>query len=134
MIMDTHVTFTQAKQLRRFGFKDECDYHYVDNRDTLGLINLINTHEFYHLTGVKLDNDSVPAPTLTQAQRWLREKKSIDVYVVPVKLNQKYEYWLMFERRGYGGNEDYGVEDTYEKALTSGINEAIKFLKNERRK
>lgn len=134
-------SFEQCVKLKELGFDWECDYRYVDNRDLLGLFNLINVHEFYHLTGVKITDDSVPAPTLSQAQKWLREVKDIIIGIDFDNWHEKHVCHVYKKiiynseniKDSYGSmlvtnesNEDF---DSYEEALSMGIDAALELLK-----
>ena len=100
---DDFVTYDQAIKLKELGFDWDCS-----------------------------NNDIKYTPTLTQAQKWLREVKGVKVYVKPLFSSEKYEYWISFKFQGFMvGDERYGVEETWEYALSAGINEAIKLLKRE---
>ena len=128
-ITETYVTFHQAKVLEELGFdgyKWDCDfwyyYNYHDHDKPIFArceqVDSYDVEKYWY------------APTLAHAQKWLREVKGVNVYVIPQFSTGHYEYWVQFKFRGYGGDEDYGIKDTYEKALIAGINEAIKILKN----
>ena len=103
--------------LERLGFNDSTDLRY-NHSQILG--------DF--LGGVK-------APTLYEAQKWLREEKKIDVLIEieckDVHLSSKHysvfiSYMGRFMRRfQYLSNEF----DSYEEALSEGIKEAVKILK-----
>lgn len=73
----------------------------------------------------------VIAIPLYEAQKWLREEKKVIVVIVPYTYNiitetntWTYEIWL-------GDNLEGQVHDfkTYEEALSEGIKEAVKILK-----
>lgn len=127
------VTYEQALKLKELGFDWECDYCCEDNRELLGTINVINVHEFYHLTGVKLDN-ALPAPTLAQAAKWLRDVKGIIICIEPRFYKNKrplvgYDYHLFNKDDGwYSDIESKTVYDTYEEALSEAISKALEIL------
>lgn len=83
------------------------------------------------------DINKVQAPLLYEAQKWLREEKKIDVLIEieckDVHLSSKHysvfiSYMGRFMRRfQYLSNEF----DSYEEALSEGIKEVVKILKEE---
>ena len=124
MTHEDFVTYEQAKTLKDLGFDWECNHWYhIDEK-------ILNTSHDYANHNV-LSPKALSAPTLNQAQKWLREVKGIKVYIKPLFSSEEYEYCISFKFRGYGGDEEYGVKKTWESALSAGINEAIKLLKKE---
>ena len=70
----------------------------------------------------------IDAPTLWEAQKWLREEKDIIVY--PEKNSFGWYYAIHYsvgKVHQFKYSEEY---DTYEKALSEGIKEAVKILTN----
>lgn len=140
MIMEDFVTFEQAKKLKELGFHWECNHFYCQpkGKELKRICYIPNDfldslyHDFNNPTTWS-DNsaETFSAPTLTQVQKWLREVKGVTVYIIPYFLSEECAYYLSFMFRGYGEDKKYGTKDTWEKALSAGINEAIKVLKNE---
>lgn len=93
---------------------------------------------------VPTDGNEIAAPSLYEAQKWLREEKEVYVTVIPeyndyrpvkgVKYRLEVAHWKDDEF-GYETIEwkdkDYTVSlfETYEEALSEGIKEAVKILK-----
>lgn len=134
MINKEYVSYEQALKLKELGFDLECDYKYEDNRDLLGMINLINVHKFYHMTGVELNSD-VPAPTLYQAQEWLRGKE-IDICICrSFSMKHSYHYEILI-------NQDYDnliqqdciPNRTYEASLSEAISKSLELYETLRKR
>lgn len=122
--MEDFVTYNQAVKLKELGFDWKCNHLYsIENPN-----NIIRTSHYHNEAII---TDTILAPTLSQAQKWLREVKSVKVYIKPLFSLEEYEYWISFQFKGYGGDERYGVEEFWEYALSEGINEAIKIIKKE---
>lgn len=122
------VTYEQAQQLKELGFDWKC-YAYYDKRRQDGIIDRALKFQNYNY-----DNDymnSVSTPTLAQVQKWLREKgKIILINVVP---ELKQYYWNLYDESfSFRGacNENY---NTYEQALSAGIDKALELLKEQER-
>ena len=126
---DTYVA------LKELGYVGICDAYYEltgndsYNRDSF---ELLYTRDFIHPD----DKDRVAAPLLYQAQKWLREEKGIFVYIdVPWKTDGGLG-WSYFCCNKPMTEEDKevcfasgGFYDSYEEALSEGIKQSIKILK-----
>ena len=128
MINEDFVTYDQAVKLKELGFDWECN-HYYDSSELLHEECQSFVTNYGHTNS---DLCLISAPTLSQAQKWLREVKGVKVYIKPLFSSDEYEYCISFKFQGFNvGDECYGVEETWEYALSEGINEAIKLLKKE---
>lgn len=142
------VTYEQAVQLKELGFNWYNQYsqmyyatqNYCEGSnqfffDTIGPGDLISSprmKEDENDGWIEDEDYCVLAPTLAQAQKWLREVKGVKVYIKPLFSSEEYEYWISFKFQGFMvGNECYGVEETWEYALSAGISEAIKLVRIE---
>ena len=111
--------------------KDYCDYETCVALKELGCTY---TTLFRYI----VDDESVPHPTLYDAQKWLREKGidvCIEVNTKNDRLSDKYytvciSYMSRIKREYQYLNENFNY---YEEALLEGIKEAIKILKEERK-
>ena len=130
------ISFGIAKILKEKNIVIESFYHY----DTDGYLmensvsnksHVATHHLFGNNTDFELDRwgggniSSIAAPTQSLLQKWLRETKKIIISVV-FELNS-YE---LFIDNGYNtGSEGYGdTFDTYEEALETGLQEALKLI------
>ena len=74
------------------------------------------------------DGNEVAAPSLYEAQKWLREEKKIEVVVLGEKEIGGPYYADIYTESGYAGYVHKPCEK-YEEALSEGIKEAVKILK-----
>lgn len=128
--MNTHedyVSFEQAKRLKELGFDWECNHHYDNEGDCLlnpGIMGNI----YYNCN--ELDS-IISAPTLAQAQKWLREAKQI--IIIPCVAYRegimKYDFYIVDEPIDLF--DDSELFDTYEEALSAGIDKALELLKEQ---
>ena len=110
--------------------KDYCDY---DTSITLSELG-------FPLKRMKVKNfidgqfsDSIVTVLLYEAQKWLREEKDVIIVVCPYTYDiiNKTHTWTC--EIWFGDNLEYEIHNfkSYEKALSKGIKEAIKILKEE---
>ena len=82
-----------------------------------------------------MGHELIDAPTMWEAQKWLREDKKINVFVRAGYLENRVRHYYVevFTSNDVitldNNREDY---DSYEEALLAGIKEAIKILKEEK--
>ena len=85
--------------------------------------------------GIPRDGNEVAAPSLYETQKWLREEKNIDVLIQletkDIHLSSKYysiyiSYMSRFRREFSYISKNF---NSYEEALSEGIKEAVKILK-----
>lgn len=137
--MEDFVTYEQAQKLKELGFDWEVEHFYGLNEtnepklcrlpDTLG--GQDNHNKYY---------GSFSAPTLYQAQKWLREKHNIILLVETYFKNfrkgdySKAEFEYVRVNMNYGASrkgssDDNKLYQSYEAALSSGIDKVLEFLK-----
>ena len=79
------------------------------------------------------DSKNIDAPTLYEAQKWLREEKKIVVLVgfdfCPIISEIVYNWVIVVN--GNSAKKSSYTYDCFEEALSEGIKEAIKILKEE---
>lgn len=130
MNTEDFVTYKQALALKKLGFEENVGYYYSE------LIRLVRTKNLGNFNDVKFRDILVSAPTLAQAQKWLREEKEMDVLVYNCFSGYLWEISKANENRGTiikkydykGEHEDSGKWLSYEKALSAGITECLKLL------
>ena len=77
----------------------------------------------------------IDAMSLYEAQKWLREEKGIIVRVIPIYEERKlikgisYTHEVIYWTDGYVTDECIEEYPSYEEALSEGIKEAVKILK-----
>lgn len=132
--MEDFVTYEQAIKLKQLGFDKETDYVYMVTAAGEPTI-FLSTSEFFNASLHKFCNEYCFAPTLAQAQKWLREVKNIYVFsnkaiAFPSILKGKF-YWEIINQENERIAQCYScdLKDTYEEALLDGIDKAIQILK-----
>ena len=134
------VTYEQDLALMKLGFKEYCLYHYSitgmlfsnSNSDSEGggiyVEDLVKSYN-------KKDNDYIDAPTLAQAQKWLREEKNLIVesfasFFKPSGFDKVPFTWELFDWSKPNSLIKVG-DDHYkypEEALSAAITECLKLL------
>lgn len=111
------VTYEQAKKLKDLGFVWKCISVYDEEK------NFKIFKHFRNFNEVK--EYYISAPTLSQAQKWLREVKGI---LILIQHNKNF-YWTISTNDS--DDEIIAIYDyeTYEKALMGAINKALELLK-----
>jgi len=129
-----YVSYKLALALKKAGFCESCDRIYLRDRKS-------NEWEF---ADWKVDDKdynkrtrpqlAISAPTLWQAQKWLREKKKIDVLVYNCACGYLWEVskanngtgLILFDEKG--DDENSGCWTSYEAALSAGIKSCVENL------
>lgn len=145
-----YCSYELSKALKTCGFDEPCDHfyvHYLDpNKARISASGVYGEWKdidaFKHNYNVIDDNRYkqllIPycsAPTLWHAQKWLREKKKIDVLVYNCACGYLWEVskatngtgLILFDEKG--DDENSGCWTSYEAALSSGIAAALKLIK-----
>lgn len=127
MVKEGFVTYEQAKLLNKLGFNNWDVYIYAHGKIT---ISFIFSYDYTQR------EEHYPAPTLSEAQAWLRNEKKLFVLVdmLPVTSGKSKFFWYVNDEKGWVIKDEHSsqaIYDTYEEALTEGITDCIKILKNE---
>ena len=126
--------------LKELGYKVPTSAYYMPNNNQLifvsnpcrggYVIDCFHSHNSFPKD--VMTSNYIDAPTMWEAQKWLREEKKIDVFVragIPENRVRHY-YAEVFTSNDFIIVGSYvGVHDSYEEALSEGIKEAIKILK-----
>ena len=142
--MEDYVTFEQAKKLKELGFDWECSHYYEghNNPRLKESTQFSGEHyyvkDFYHNFNDFNSHHGQPgwpncsAPSLSQAQKWLREVKKINVEVIAC-FNRSLDMWqwdcFIQSLEDDEIDESTISHDTYEKSLSAGIDRALELLK-----
>lgn len=121
--MEDFVTFEQAVQLKELGFDWQCNYWYhpLETEKIIECQTYCNHNSFER---------PYSAPTLSQAQKWLREKGIIILVLATSNLETGASYYYyIFKEKSLDDIEADAVYSTYEQALSAGIDKAIELLK-----
>lgn len=129
------VKYEQAKALKELGFNREC--HYRFNIDKQIVPNVVYSNAGVDSDDVAVDVNfrcigDISAPTLSQAAKWLREVKKLCICSINKIDNRgryKYQWLVVFLNEDKSESSDPKFFDTYEQALSSGIDKALEFLK-----
>lgn len=150
MEQEDYVSYELAKKLKSAGFDEPCDHFYEHSWDptkarisasgVYGEWNNIDAfkHNFNAIDDNRHKQSLIPycsAPTLWQAQKWLREKKKIDVLVYNCACGYLWEVskatngtgLILFDEKG--DDENSGCWTSYEAALSAGITAALELIK-----
>lgn len=131
MNTEDFVTYEQAIALKKLGFDEYCDYIFTSQGKIC--TKVILSFDYTKREGY------VDAPTLSQAQKWLREK-GIHVSVNPYrgydvdadgKLYNVHLLWgfELMDMENVDFMDDAGGNHTsYESALSAGIEKALELL------
>ncbi len=143
MTPEDYVSYPIALALKKAGFDEPCDHYYCafDNETD---VRFWSIHPAQSQNGLRIPKDTVvaDAPTLAQAQKWLREK-GIHISVNPYMgydvdadgaLYNEYPSWgfeLMDVASADFMNDAGGNHTSYESALSAGIAAALELINNE---
>lgn len=125
-----------SKKLKACGFDEPCSGKYVDCPKDPTLFRRMGCQAW------NLEKDEVIAPSLYEAQKWLREKKGIAINVIAHDRSDRYvegkyhwseAYLPNFKESGlqwadwfiYG---KHPLFDTYEEALSDGLNQMLQLI------
>lgn len=143
MTPEDYVSYPIAIALKKAGFDWKCDHYYCafDNETD---VRFWSIHPAQSQNGFCAPKDKViaDAPTLWQAQKWLREKKRIAINVIAHDTSDRYRegkyhweeaYLPNFNREGHQWADwfIYGKHplfDTYEEALSDGLSQMLELI------
>lgn len=128
--MEDYVTFNQAVKLKELGFDGfddnwDCDYWYYYSYENSNepIFERREITDYYDV------EKSWYAPTLAQAQKWLREKGIILLVYASSNLETGASYFYhIFKEKSLIDIEAVKAYKIYEEALSEGINDAIELL------
>ena len=135
MNTEDYVSYQLALALKKAGFDEPCDHFYYDN----GFENDTDMYCLFYKNYNSVRDRCCSAPTLWQAQKWLREK-GIHISVNPYMgydvdadgtLYNEYPSWgfeLMDVASAEFMNDAGGNHTSYESALSAGIAAALELI------
>lgn len=130
MIQEEFVTLETAKLLKEKGFKEDVfTFYEVDCVEG----DMILSETYNESENFNEKNDCLSAPTQSLAQKWLRETQNIHICVYNCACGYGYEIskadnGTHITSSVYEGPNDGGEWDTYEEALETGLQEALKLI------
>lgn len=141
---EDYCSYELSKALKACGFDEPCDHYYCafDNETD---VRFWSIHPAQSQNGfANLDGKVIAdAPTLWQAQKWLREKKGIAINVIAHDASDKYRegkyHWMEVHLPNSNENGSQWIDwfiygkhplfDTYEEALSDGLLQMLKLIK-----
>lgn len=116
--------------LKAAGFDEPCDHYY-----NIGFKNDTDMHYTIYKDYNDVSEYCCSAPLLYHAQKWLREKKKIDVLVYNCACGYLWEVskatngtgLILFDEKG--DDENSGCWTSYEAALSAGIAASLELIK-----
>lgn len=134
---EDYVSYELAKKLKACGFDEPCIAQWACEPD--GKPILLGSTAFV-FSNAELKGRDVTAPLLYHAQKWLREKKGIDVLVWNCACGYGWEIsksdaqsrgTTLMDYDDNGEDKNSGMWLTYENALSAGIASAIELIEQE---
>lgn len=128
---EDYCSYELSKALKACGFDEPCLTFYDTNKE---LGRALDTDNFNHLGETyqgEWFTDTISAPTLWQAQKWLREKKKMHCQVLLNGVRSMF-FWQVREMVGNGRYADSKRQyDVYEDAMSDCIASALELIEQE---
>lgn len=140
---ENYVSYELAVKLKAAGFDEPCDHfyvHYLDpNKARISASGVYGEwkdidafkHNFNVIDDNRYKQSLIPycsAPTLWQAQKWLREKHHISVRVSYISYHKVwFADWLNLDSGEFDDTD--ATFDSYEEALADGIEAVLELIK-----
>ena len=127
-------SYELSKRLKACGFDEPC-YFYYTRKDSPDDHVWLTTSEEAPIDYNRSVYAGCSMPTLAQAQKWLREKKMIDVLVYNCACGYTWEVSKAMNGTGLiefdekGDDESSGCWTSYEAALSAGISASLELIK-----
>lgn len=141
MAHEDYCSFEQAVKLVKLGFKEEVFFHFNSETKEIEPIEGASYSEggpfdTYDVLEDVTKYGLIPTPSLSQAQKWLREVKKIYIEIRHYRDKRVTKFEMAVGRpssKGWGFNSWVSQFrfDTYEQALSAGIDKALELLKEE---
>ncbi|WP_286138497.1 hypothetical protein [Duncaniella freteri] len=133
-----YVSYPIALALKKAGFDEPCDHYYTPEIYSEKYIEypmLLWEKTAINSNDIIYEGERFSAPTLWQAQKWLREKERLIVLVDYILITKDAaNRWYFSVSNTYGlcnTNKDYERYKSYESALSAGIEAALELIKKE---
>ena len=130
---EDYVSYELAKKLKECGFGDPCDSYSIKDNAPDGTALIVPTtdrEDFNADSDCPFCKPLCSAPTLAQAQKWLRENWDWHIIVEPqIWDGLTYEFKLWHRFRGYENTNRGFHFSSYECALSTGISAALELIK-----
>ena len=141
-----YCDYDTSVALKKLGFSQYHSYRKYAGKGGVWILNFEGEPDYNegelireeHLFGIPRDGNEVAAPSLYEAQKWMREEKKIIVeagFNLMYKGQPRFSYRVLYNLTQHQGSyytfdsvkskEDY---DSYEEALSDGLKCAVKLL------
>lgn len=123
MKQEDFVTYEQAVKLKELGFDWECRHWYFNPTRNKVFICIHDCFDY---------KDMTRAPSLALAAKWLRTENNLCVCSfckIDRRGRYKYQWMLTFLKEDKSVTPDDIFFDTYEEALSAGIDKALELIK-----
>lgn len=130
-----YCSYELSKALKACGFDEPCRYCYIVDKDTETLVEFTeyasrSKWNSAEVGGSKYPYKHISAPSLWQAQKWLREKHHISVRVSYIHYHKVwFADWLNLDSGEFDDTD--ATFATYEEALADGISVALELIEQE---
>ena len=127
---EDYVTYDQAIKLKELGFNWECYQYYNKDKKVWSWTaegygdDCRDWNDNIHAT---LGEAECSAPTLSQAQKWLREVKKITILIDALSTKKQF-YWKLYDNDLHFNGASNVNYNTYEETLSTGVDEALELL------
>ena len=134
------ISFETAILAKEKGFKNACDWFVNKDNEHIFMPDFLypNNSEFTYdpendpevIEWEELMNTLVLAPTQSLLQKWLREVHEISIKIDDYYTNSRVRFDYNVCELGSQEDNPVGIFETYEEALETGLQEALKLIKN----
>lgn len=127
METNDYCSYEFSKKLKEAGFDEPCDHYWYKAYSNSGEVKMRQASaDDYNNDGWNVPHCS--APTLWQAQKWLREKHHISIRVSYIAYHKVwFADWLNLDSGEFDDTD--ATFATYEEALTDGICVVLELIK-----
>lgn len=140
---DDFVNYEQAKTLKKLGFNLQCNHFYCQPKGKelklIGYIPMDFLDSLYYdfnnpATWSDHNENTVSAPTLSQAQKWIREQYNIDIYIDrSFSFIKSYHYEIVINQNYDEMIQQESIQNrTYEQALSDAIDKVLLILNDKK--
>ena len=133
MNTEDFVTYEQALALKKLGFDLGVDHVYNKDGELIEETRYMDDYTAYVNYNIeKYGGDIISAPTLSQAQKWLKKNKKIDIIVsLEDETYVQYQVEIYIRKKCVSPRYNHGFYETYEEALSRGITKSIEIIEKE---
>ena len=125
MCKEDYCSYEQSKKLKELGFDWLSNRYYSKEDCADGQVWEYSCHPPQNYSD---SPRRFTAPTLAQTQKWLREVKKITI-LIDILSNKKQFYWKLYDNDLHFNGASNTNYNTYEQALSAGIDKALELLK-----